>query len=166
VAGCHITLEHLASDSGDIPAAVTHYQAALDISTENDQPISLAQALNNMANTYLKAGESERTLELCSRALDLFTLAGDHYGAAHVRDTLAQAYHRQDRLDLAASYCRQAANGSWNSAHLSGPRNPCARSTRSTPKPGKPVSRDVPGTRRCGYSSRRRSPMRTRCARN
>jgi tetratricopeptide (TPR) repeat protein len=83
----------------------------LDISTENDQPISLAQALNNMANTYLKAGESERTLELCSRALDLFTLAGDHYGATLVRDTLAQAYHRRDRLDLAASYCRQAANG-------------------------------------------------------
>jgi tetratricopeptide (TPR) repeat protein len=78
--------------------------------TRTGGKVAAATAMNNMGCTYHAMGEHDRTIELCSQALDHFEKASDPYGAAHARDSLAHAYRGLGRHDLAISYARQAAD--------------------------------------------------------
>jgi tetratricopeptide (TPR) repeat protein len=107
---CRITLGTLAGRQDRHAEAIGHYQAALDICEAREDALGIATAFNCLGYEYIRSGDPDRGIELCSRAMARCVESGDREGQAHAWDSIGLGHHRAGRFATAIACYRQAVS--------------------------------------------------------
>jgi predicted ATPase/class 3 adenylate cyclase len=91
----------MAYGSGDVPAARSIAEQALELHRRLDDPRGAAQDLNVLCVAAIEEGELERAQQLAEESLALFRQAGDEHNTVAATRTLAFTYHSHGDLERA-----------------------------------------------------------------
>jgi DNA-binding SARP family transcriptional activator len=102
-----LSLANLVAKEGQSEKAIKLYQLVLSRTTS---PLLRAMAVNNLGSEYTAMGRHELALELCSKALVLWSEIGDKHAQASTWDSLGTAYQGLKRYDSAVSAYGEAVS--------------------------------------------------------
>ena len=88
----YLVLGRIAVHQAEWQTAIQHHQKALDLASQQDDPIFRARALRDLGTTYMMASYFDEAIEVMGRAVDLFSAAQNPYEQAIVRMNLGTVY--------------------------------------------------------------------------
>ncbi|MBK9275647.1 MAG: tetratricopeptide repeat protein [Flavobacteriales bacterium] len=94
----------------DLPAALDHFNRALEVARSSKDPGRTAAALSNMSTVYKDLGDLPRALELLHQSLRIDQDLGNTAGVASTYNNIGNTYKRLNEFDKALeNYERSAA---------------------------------------------------------
>jgi DNA-binding SARP family transcriptional activator/predicted ATPase len=98
----------LAKSDGDVPAALAHLEASLELAGRLKDPGARVAALNNLALSAQASGDVGRALELTAEALSLCSRMGDRHREAALHNNMADLLHASGDEQASMEHLKQA----------------------------------------------------------
>jgi DNA-binding SARP family transcriptional activator/tetratricopeptide (TPR) repeat protein len=106
----HLGLAIVATDEGRPQDCVTHNERAAQLARSGGHKVQLCRALANLGHNYGGSGEYDKSIELCSQALELSIELDELHAQALIHDSLGYARFHRGEHDRAFEHYRLAVD--------------------------------------------------------